>query len=177
MLELGRGVVRALVALTGCPYAAVQRLPLDDQAAFHTYNKVMTGVQVHTYLAKATPPSVKPSCRRLALYSAFQALDPADRAAVLTWHPTSRHERRSAPVPVGRPLLYGRRCQAVRPLVFISARRSAMAASGKSVPRFRQPGRCLSRQWPSHWVVDYTADGPPYRRSGSISLTTWPLTR
>ena len=25
-----------LVALTGCTYAAVQRLPLDEQAAFHT---------------------------------------------------------------------------------------------------------------------------------------------
>jgi hypothetical protein len=26
----------ALVALTGCTYVAVQRLPLDEQAAFHT---------------------------------------------------------------------------------------------------------------------------------------------
>jgi hypothetical protein len=48
-------VFGALVALTGCTYIAVQRLPLDEQAAFHTYSKVMTGVQVHTYLAKTTP--------------------------------------------------------------------------------------------------------------------------
>ncbi len=48
-------VFGALVALTGCTYAAVQRLPLDEQAAFHTYRKVMTSFQEHTYLAQATP--------------------------------------------------------------------------------------------------------------------------
>ena len=47
-------VFGALVALTGCTYAAVPLLPLDEQAAFHTYSKVMTGVQMHTYVAKAT---------------------------------------------------------------------------------------------------------------------------
>ena len=44
-----------LVALTGCTYAAVQRLPLDEQAAFYTYRKVMTSFQEHTYLSQATP--------------------------------------------------------------------------------------------------------------------------
>jgi len=48
-------VCSALVALTGCTYAAAHRLPLGEQAAFHTYSKVMTGIQMHTYLAKATP--------------------------------------------------------------------------------------------------------------------------
>ena len=73
----------ALVALTGCTYAAVQRLPLDEQAAFHTYSKVMTGVQVHTYLAKATPTERAAYVQKIGVLQRFQALDPADRAAVL----------------------------------------------------------------------------------------------
>jgi len=73
----------ALVALTGCTYVAVQRLPLDEQAAFHTYSKVMTGVQVHTYLAKATPAEREAYLQKIGVIRRFQALDPADRAAVL----------------------------------------------------------------------------------------------
>ena len=73
----------ALVALTGCTYAAVQRLPLDEQAAFHTYSKVMTGVQVHTYLAKATPTEREAYLQKIGVIQRFQALAPADRAAVL----------------------------------------------------------------------------------------------
>ena len=73
----------ALVALTGCTYAAVQRLPLDEQAAFHTYSKVMTGVQVHTYLAKATPTERQAFLQKIGVIQRFQALAPGDRAAVL----------------------------------------------------------------------------------------------
>ena len=73
----------ALVALTGCTYAAVQRLPLDEQAAFHTYRKVMTGVQEHTYLAQATPAERETYLQKIGVIQRFQALDLADRAAVL----------------------------------------------------------------------------------------------
>src|SRR5262245_52087792 len=73
----------ALVALTGCTYVTVQRLPLDEQAAFHTYSKVMPGVQVHTYLAKATPAEREAYLQKIGVIPRFQALDPADRAAVL----------------------------------------------------------------------------------------------
>jgi hypothetical protein len=76
-------VFGALVALTGCTYIAVQRLPLDEQAAFHTYSKVMTGVQVHTYLAKTTPTEREAYLQKIGIIRRFQALDPADRAAVL----------------------------------------------------------------------------------------------
>jgi len=83
MLALAVVLCGALVALTGCIYAAVQRLPLDEQAAFHTYNKVMTGVQVHTYLARATPAERATYLQTIGVIQRFQALDPADRAAVL----------------------------------------------------------------------------------------------
>jgi len=54
--------------------------PLDEQAAFYTYRKVMTGVQVHRYVAQATPPSARPTYRRLAqtppdLVVKFQPVD------------------------------------------------------------------------------------------------------
>ena len=73
----------ALVVLTGCTYAAVQRLPLDEQAAFHTYRKVMTGAQERTYLAQATPAEREAYLQKIGVIQRFQALDPADRAAVL----------------------------------------------------------------------------------------------
>jgi len=76
-------VFGALVALTGCTYAAVQRLPLDEQAAFHTYRKVMTGVQEQSYMAKANPAERAAYLQKIGVIRRFQALDPADRAAVL----------------------------------------------------------------------------------------------
>jgi hypothetical protein len=76
-------VFGVLVALTGCTYAAVQRLPLDEQTAFYTYRKVMTGTQVHTYVAKATPAEREAYLQKIGVIQRFQALEPADRAAVL----------------------------------------------------------------------------------------------
>ena len=80
-----------LVALTGCTYAAMQRLPLDEQAAFHTYRKVMTGTQVHTYVTKATPAEREAYLQKIGVIQRFEALNPAcSRPA---WHSIRRHER------------------------------------------------------------------------------------
>jgi len=107
----------ALVALTGCPYAPLQRASVDDQAAFHTYNKVMTGVLVAHLLGQGDPHrALKPSCRRLALYSASKRSIRPTVQAVLHGIPQGKHERQAL-LSCGRPLLYGRRLQAVRPLV------------------------------------------------------------
>ena len=73
-------VFGVLVVLTGCTYAAVQRLPLDEQAAFYTYRKVMTGVQVHRYVAQATPAERETYLQKIGVIQRFQALEPADRA-------------------------------------------------------------------------------------------------
>ncbi len=80
-------VFGVLVVLTGCTYAAVQRLPLDEQAAFYTYRKVMTGVPVHRYVAQATPAERETYLQKIGVIQRFQALDPADRAAVLSGIP------------------------------------------------------------------------------------------
>jgi len=51
-----------IVALTGCTYAAMQRLSLDEQAEFYLYRKAMTGAQERAYLAQATAaePRISP---------------------------------------------------------------------------------------------------------------------
>ena len=43
----------------------------------------MTGVQVHTYLAKATPTERQAFLQKIGVIQRFQALAPGDRAAVL----------------------------------------------------------------------------------------------
>jgi len=76
-----------IVALTGCTYAAMQRLSLDEQAEFHIYSKMMTASQGHTYLAKASPAERTAYLRQIGLAQRFQALDALDREAVLSGIP------------------------------------------------------------------------------------------
>ena len=72
----------SLMTLSGCTYAAIQRLSLDEQAEFHTYRKVMTASQERAYLAKATAAERTAYLREIGLVQRFQALDPFDREAV-----------------------------------------------------------------------------------------------
>ena len=73
----------SIVILSGCTYAAMQKLSLDEQAEFHTYRKVMTASQERSYLAKATATERTDYLREIGLAQRFQALDPVDREAVL----------------------------------------------------------------------------------------------
>src|SRR5262245_2279411 len=78
------GVLLAIsVAYTGCTYAALRHLSPDERAEFHTYRKVMTTAQEHTYLAKPTATERTAYLREIGLVQRFQALDPLDRDAVL----------------------------------------------------------------------------------------------
>src|SRR5262249_18703346 len=72
-----------IIALTGCTYAAIQRLSPAEQAEFHLYGKVMTGAQERAYLAKASAAERTAYLREIGLVQRFQALDPLDRDAVL----------------------------------------------------------------------------------------------
>ena len=51
-----------LLPLSGCTYAAMQKLSLDEQAEFHLYQKIMTPSQERIYLAKATAAE-RTACR------------------------------------------------------------------------------------------------------------------
>ena len=73
----------SIMILSGCTYAAIQRLSLEEQAEFHIYQKVMTPSQERTYLAKATPAARTAYLREIGLAQRFQALDPSDREAVI----------------------------------------------------------------------------------------------
>ena len=78
------GVLLGLsIALSGCTYAAIQRLSLDEQAEFHLYRKVMTAAQERAYLAKASAAERTVYLRETGLAQRFQALDPLDRDVVL----------------------------------------------------------------------------------------------
>src|SRR5215467_12442448 len=82
------GVLLALiVAFTGCTYAAIQRLSLDEQAEFSLYRKTMTGAQERAYLAQATAAERTAYLSEIGLTQRLQALDPQDRAAVLSGAP------------------------------------------------------------------------------------------
>ena len=70
------------MTLSGCTYAAIQRLSLDEQAEFHIYQKVMTPLQERAYLAKATAAERTAYLREIGLAQRFQALDPVDRETV-----------------------------------------------------------------------------------------------
>ena len=72
-----------IVACTGCTYAALQKLSLDEQTEFHTYRKVMTAAQERAYLAKTTAAERTAYLSDIGLVQRFQALDPLDRDAVL----------------------------------------------------------------------------------------------
>src|SRR5215211_3108113 len=71
-----------IMILSGCTYAAMQKLSLDEQAEFHLYQKVMTPSQERAYLAKATAAERTAYLREIGLAQRFQALDPVDREAV-----------------------------------------------------------------------------------------------
>ena len=77
----------SIVTLSGCTYAAMQKLSLDEQAEFYTYRKVMTAAQERLYLAKAPATERADYLREIGLAQRFQALDPLDRAAVLSGVP------------------------------------------------------------------------------------------
>jgi hypothetical protein len=77
----------SIMTLSGCTYAAVQRLSLDEQAEFHIYQKVMTPSQERTYLAKATAAERTAYLSEIGLAQRFQALDPLDREAVMSGMP------------------------------------------------------------------------------------------
>ena len=78
------GVLLSLIiALTGCTYAAIQRLSPAEQAEFHLYRKVMTPAQERAYLAKASAAERTAYLREIGLAQRFQALDPLDRDVVL----------------------------------------------------------------------------------------------
>ena len=44
----------SIMTLSGCTYAAIHNLSVDEQAEFYVYRKVMTPSQERAYLAKAT---------------------------------------------------------------------------------------------------------------------------
>ena len=73
----------SILTLSGCTYAAIHRLSLDEQAELHLYQKVMTPSQERAYLAKATAAERTAYLREIGLAQRFQALDPSDREAVI----------------------------------------------------------------------------------------------
>ena len=77
-----------IVVLTGCTYdAAIQRLSPTEQSEFYTYKHVMTAAQTRAYLAKATAAERTAYLSETGLAQRFQALDPEDRATVLSRWP------------------------------------------------------------------------------------------
>ena len=78
------GVLLGLsVALSGCTYAAIQKLSPAERAEFHIYKKVMTAAQEQTYLARASPAERTAYLHEISLAQRFQRLDRLDRDAVL----------------------------------------------------------------------------------------------
>ena len=81
-------LIGAIVVLTGCTYdAAVRQLSPAEQSEFYTYQRRMTSVQVHTYLAKATAAERTVYLSEIGLAQRFQALDPLDRETVQSGWP------------------------------------------------------------------------------------------
>src|SRR5215471_15592064 len=78
------GVLLSLVVgLAGCTYdAAIQRLSPAEQAEFGLYRSIMTGSQVHTYVAQPTAAARTAYLQQVGLVQRFQALDPLDQAAI-----------------------------------------------------------------------------------------------
>lgn len=73
----------SIMTLSGCTYAAIQKLAPEERAEFHIYQKVMTPSQERAYLAKATAAERTAYLRESGLAQRFQALDPLDRETVL----------------------------------------------------------------------------------------------
>jgi hypothetical protein len=80
-------LVGSVMTLSGCTYAAIQRLSLEERAEFHIYQKVMTPSQERAYLAKATAAERTAYLSEIGLIQRLQALDPVDRDAVLSGVP------------------------------------------------------------------------------------------
>jgi len=72
----------SLMTLSGCIGAAMHQLSLDEQAEFHSYQKVMTPSQERASLAKATAAARTAYRSEIGFAQRFQALDPLDREAV-----------------------------------------------------------------------------------------------
>jgi hypothetical protein len=78
----------ALVGLTACTYdAAVRQLSPPEQAELWLYHHRLTGLQEHTYLAKASAAERTAYLRGLGVVQRFQALDPLDQEAVRSGWP------------------------------------------------------------------------------------------
>ena len=77
----------SIMTLSGCTYAALHTLSLDEQAEFHLYQKVMTPSQERASLAKATVAARTAYRSEIGLAQRFQALDPLDREAVMRGMP------------------------------------------------------------------------------------------
>ena len=88
LLPLIGVLIGTVVILTGCTYdAAIQRLSPTEQSEFYVYSHVMTAAQARTYLAKATADERMAYLREIGVAQRFQALDPQDRATVLSGWP------------------------------------------------------------------------------------------
>ena len=77
----------SIMILSGCTYAAIHKLSLDEQAEFFVYKKIMTPSQERAYLAKATAAERTAYLSEIGLAQRFQALDPRDREAVMSGVP------------------------------------------------------------------------------------------
>jgi hypothetical protein len=153
-------VFGVLVVLTGCTYAAVQRLPLDEQAAFYTYRKVMTGVQVHRYVAQATPAERETYLQKIGVIQRFQALEPADRAAVLSGIPRVGMSADALLFLWGDPYNTAGDARRYAHWYYLGSSFS-MAATGNQYHDFgNRVDVYLVNGQVTGWV-DYTADGPP----------------
>ena len=73
----------ALLGLTACTYdAALRQLSPPEQMEFALYHHRLSGLQEHTYLAKASAAERTAYLRELGVVQRFQALDPLDQETV-----------------------------------------------------------------------------------------------
>ena len=93
----------SIMTLSGCTYAAMQKLSLDEQAELHIYQKVMTPSQERAHLAKATAAERTAYRSEIGLAQRFQALDPLDREAVRNGGPRVGMRADALTVPLGEP--------------------------------------------------------------------------
>ena len=124
----------SIITLSGCTYAAIQKLSLDEQAEFHIYQKVMTPSQERAYLAKATTAERTAYLSEIGLAQRLQALDPLDREAVMGWSPESRDECRSAYCSSGGSLTIQPETRVATPTGITWARLSTLLPTAISTP-------------------------------------------
>jgi hypothetical protein len=75
-------LLSASLVLTGCTYAAIQKLSLDEQAELRLYRKMMTAAQERAYLARASASERTAYLQEIGLVQRFAALEALDREAV-----------------------------------------------------------------------------------------------